>query len=517
MSNIELSSLSVQQKVGQVIMSRLDFNSPDSPQVAKQLVREYQVGGFIIFGGTRQEVCDSTKELQGLSDIPLLFACDAERGVAQIVTDMTLFPFTMSLGAIADEQLVYKQAQFIAGEMRECGINLIFAPIVDINSNPDNPIINIRSYGDDAGLVSRMALAFIRGCHDNGVLTCAKHFPGHGATGVDSHEALPVLKKTVDDLLSTDLVTFESVIEGGVASIMTAHIAFPKISKGRIPATISDEIITGVLRNKLGYKGLVITDSLHMAGIYLFGDEGDVAQLSLNAGCDMLLDPKNSQTLIETLCEMAGIGELSEKRLNQAVQSVLSAKRNLDDLSGSSNYCEPGDGAHLVEEIARRSICMLKGQPFISKQAKVCVFDVTQTDNDISGEFTRGLRKNGVDLVKINIELTADLSSILRDIEEDDTVICLIFTTVGAWKKHLSLPVLFKAILHELKKRSSETVLISFGSPYVVEGFDEFDTVMCAFDYLDACQLAAADILVGKSSAEGKLPVKLRSNHQFTE
>ncbi len=428
---------------------------------------------------------------------------------------MTLFPFTSSLGAIADEELVYKQAQFIAAEMRECGINLIFAPIVDINSNPDNQIINIRSYGDDAGLVSRMALSFIRGCQDNGVLACAKHFPGHGAASVDSHEILPVLNKSIDDLLSTDLVTFENVIEGGVASIMTAHVAYPKISKVRIPATISEEVITGILRNKLGYEGLTITDSLHMAGIYLFGDEGDIAQLSLNAGCDILLDPKNPIILIETLCEMAGIGELSETKLNQAAQRVLSAKCKIYDMESDGNYSKTNDGTHLVEEIARRSICMLKGQPLSFKHAKVFVFDVTQSDNDISGEFTESLHKNGVTSIKANIELTTDISSILSNINEDEAIICLIFTTVGAWKKHLSLSGLFKSLLHTLEQASNETVLISFGSPYVVEGFEDFDTVICTFDFLDVCQNAVIDILLGKSTAEGKLPVKLRSNHQF--
>ena len=167
-------------------------------------------GGFIIFGGTRDTVGKAARELEAASRIPLLFACDAERGVGQIVSGTTLFPFTMSLGAIGDEELVYRQASLVAGDMRECGLNLVLAPVVDINTNPNNPIINIRSYGDDPGLVSRLSLSFIKGLRDNGILSCAKHFPGHGGTGVDSHIDMPVSDQSAEDLFRT---RFNSVSE----------------------------------------------------------------------------------------------------------------------------------------------------------------------------------------------------------------------------------------------------------------------------------------------------------------
>jgi beta-N-acetylhexosaminidase len=185
MSKLNISNLNMAQKIGQVIMPRIDFNDPNSLPLAKRLVKECEVGGFIIFNGKRDIVTETTRELQAVSEIPLLFGCDAERGLGQIVSDMTLFPFTMSLGAARDEELVYNQAHFIAHEMKECGLNLLFAPVADVNTNPDNPIINIRSYGDEYALVSRLCVAFIKGCQENGVLACAKHFPGHGRTGVD--------------------------------------------------------------------------------------------------------------------------------------------------------------------------------------------------------------------------------------------------------------------------------------------------------------------------------------------
>ena len=228
---MKISGLGMHEKVGQIVMPRLDFNDAATPTLAKTLVRDFRVGGFIVFGGTRQSVKETVGELQSISQIPLIIACDAERGAGQIVSDMTLFPFTMSLGAIGDERLVYDEAAYIAKEMRECGFNLIFAPVLDVNTNPDNPIINIRAYGDEPGLVSRMAGAFIRGCQENGLPACGKHFPGHGGAGLDSHLELPVIETSLEDLTDCELIPFRDAVDKGVASLMTAHIALPKFAR----------------------------------------------------------------------------------------------------------------------------------------------------------------------------------------------------------------------------------------------------------------------------------------------
>src|SRR3989304_8597009 len=173
MNNQDLAKRSTSEKIGQIVMPRLDFIGSDPLPHAKELVQKFQVGGFIVFGGERRQLKEATEDLQRNSKIPLFFACDAERGVGQMVSGATRFPFTMSLGAIDDEDLVYRQARFIAKEMKECGFNLLFAPVVDVNTNPKNPIINIRSYGDDPFHVSRLGAAFINGCQDEGVMACA--------------------------------------------------------------------------------------------------------------------------------------------------------------------------------------------------------------------------------------------------------------------------------------------------------------------------------------------------------
>ncbi|MCA9809787.1 MAG: hypothetical protein KC473_05585, partial [Candidatus Dadabacteria bacterium] len=273
LGDINASDLDLRSRIGQAVMPRLDFKVNGSLELAKKLVREFHVSGFIIFGGDIESVRSAVEELQALSEVPLLFGCDAERGLGQIVSGGSIFPFTMALGAAGDEELVYSEAMFTAREMRGCGFNLIFAPVLDVNSNSDNPIINIRSYGDDPGLVSRMGGAFMRGCRDGGIFSCGKHFPGHGSAAADSHSELPVLTLTREELFGRDLKPFRSAIAEGVDMLMTAHVAIPQVAGSRDPATISGEVVNGMLRNELGYGGVVITDSFRMSGISNLGDE----------------------------------------------------------------------------------------------------------------------------------------------------------------------------------------------------------------------------------------------------
>jgi len=504
---MDIINLDIAQKIGQVIMPRIDFNDPESIPRAKRLVEDCEVGGFIIFNGKRDIVSKTTQELQSISNIPLLFGCDAERGLGQIVSDMTVFPFTMSLGATDDVDLVYNQASFIAKEMKECGLNLLFAPIADINSNPDNPIINMRSYGDDADLVSRLCAAFIQGAQDNGVLACAKHFPGHGRTGVDSHVDLPVLHTALETLHNSDLIPFQRSIEAGVASIMTAHIAFPDIGDGNA-VTISKGLVSDVLRDETGFQGLVITDSLHMEGIIKLGSEEYIAKKALNAGCDIILDPQDPIKLIQNLSN----SELDSSQLNSKVERLLSMKEEFFTQDASFNSSNKENGIKLKERIAREAVCLVRGEALRSKKAIVYTFDVTDSINEISTKFTKSLEENGLILHKISVSLSVSLNdnnTIIENISEDSAIICLVYTTIGAWKKQSNLSDNFKAILKKLESTSSETVLVSFGSPYIIRDFDKFKSIICSFDILDECQAAAADVLLGKFQATGYLPVNL--------
>jgi len=502
MTTLNINNLNQAQKIAQLIMPRIDFNIPETIERARILVQEFEVGGFIIFNGKKDVVSEITRELRSISDIPLLFGCDAERGLGQIVSDKTLYPFTMSLGAARDEELVYRQASLIAQEMKYCGLNLIFAPVADINSNPDNPIINMRSYGDDPELVSKLCQASIKGSQDSGIVACAKHFPGHGRTGIDSHIDLPVLDESLENLQKLDLVPFQKSIEAGVAAVMTAHIAFPNIGDGNA-VTLSKGLVSNVLRGALGYQGLVFTDSLHMEGIIKLGDEYSLVQKILEAGCDIVLDPQDPVSLIRNLID----SNIDADDLNPKVQRILSTKESFPTKKYSGNSTIIETGQKLGKQIAEKSVCLKRGGTLKSNKAYVYTFDVTESENIISASFTRFLEENGIELTNVSVKPDGDEWQLPDQISEDAAVICLVYTTIGAWKKQSVLPDTYKEVLSSIGSLPNETVLISFGSPYILRKFEEFKTVLCSFDILDICQAAAAGVLLGHLEPVGHMPV----------
>lgn len=504
---MDASDLDLSQKVGQAVMPRLDFKVDGSIELAKKLVREFQVGGFIIFGGDTESVRRAMEELQDLSPVPLLFGCDAERGLGQIVSGGSIFPFTMALGAASDEGLAYSEALFIAREMRECGFNLVFAPVLDVNSNSDNPIINIRSYGDDPELVSRMGGAFIRGCRDGGIFSCGKHFPGHGSAAGDSHSELPVLTLTREELFGRDLVPFEKAISEGADMLMTAHIALPKITGNDDPATISYEVVNGILRGELGYDGVVITDSFRMSGISDLGNEVSLSLKALQAGCDIILDPRDPYKLLSALNDKASAGELDEEVILKAARRIISLKKSLPEGLSESAAQSKEEGRKLSGLIAEKSVSMLRGGSIKSRRALLCTFDVTESGQDAAAVFAGRLRDAGVVLEAVNVTSSTDVGKLYREAGDGAALICVVFTTVGAWKKQFSLPDFMRAALKRLSSAYEKSVLVSFGSPYVVRGLNGFGAVICAFDSLPECQSAAADVLTGTAPAVGRVPV----------
>jgi beta-N-acetylhexosaminidase len=514
--NVELMKysidrLSLNQRIGQILMPRLDFRESGTLNYARELVGRYHIGSFIIMGGDCENTGRAIRQLQGVSPIPLLFGCDAERGLGQILSGATLFPFTMALGAIGDNGLVYRQARFIADEMKAHCLNIIFAPVLDVNSNPDNPIIGIRSYGDDPNRVSRLGSSFIRGCQDDGIMACAKHFPGHGSSDIDSHIDLPILSRSFEELLGCDLIPFQEAIRIGVSSIMTAHIALPRIDDNAVPVTFSEKLIKEVLFRGLEFRGLVISDSFHMEALSQYGDEVDMAGQALAAGCDIILDPKEPASLVEKLAREVTEGKISIGNLERAVEKVIMAKSTLLDEPRMDLPQGEGSGLTIVNEIARRSVCLLKGGRLVDDRATIFVFDATQSSEDISSPFVANLLQVGIDCeIEVKPFVSGDIASRIES-RSRRAIICLTYTSVGAWKAHYKLPESFKNCLRSIARSDCDKFLISFGSPYVVQGFENFNTIICAFDKLGVCQSAAADVLLGKLKPEGKVPVRLNA------
>jgi beta-N-acetylhexosaminidase len=321
-----MSRLTLRDKIAQLIQIRVygRFLNRQGSEFAKieKDIRENHVGGLVLFAGTVYESALLLNQLQEESLLPLLVASDFERGASFRISDTSPFPWTMAIGATGSEEFAYREGEVAAREARALGVHWLFAPVVDVNNNPDNPVINIRSFGEDPQMVARLGAAFIRGARQAGALTTAKHFPGHGDTATDSHIGLPVVSADPFRLEAVELAPFRSAVEAGVDSIMTAHVAVPQVTKEPdIPATLSAAILTDLLRNSLKFRGIVVTDALEMGAITSRYWTGLAAIRALQAGADVLLLPGDATVAINEVERAVKRGDISEARIDQSADS----------------------------------------------------------------------------------------------------------------------------------------------------------------------------------------------------
>src|SRR2546428_4311993 len=337
-----LKSMTLEEKLGQLVMvfyygGFLAAESPGYKDLLRQ-VEQTHLGGFVVqtrgapLGIERSQVYPTAvlaNHLQSHAKIPLLIGADFERGTAMRLDEGTSFPDAMAVAAAGTPKDAYTMGRITALEARAAGVHWIFAPVADVNSNPDNPIINIRSFGEDSQRVAEFVSAFVRGVEENGALATAKHFPGHGDTASDSHLDLPVVYGDRKRLDSVELVPFRAAIEAGVSSIMTAHLAVPAIEPDRVPATLSPRILTDLLRKDLGFNGLVVTDALNMGGVTRIAAPGEAAVRSFLAGADVLLMPPVPDAAFEALKTTVRPGRIPRYRLDESVRRILRAKARL--------------------------------------------------------------------------------------------------------------------------------------------------------------------------------------------
>ena len=366
-----LARLSLRDKIAQLVMPWIpgSYTAYDDGgfERAERWVDSLHVGGIIVSVGSPLDVAAKLNRLQQRSPLPLLVGSDFEGGTSLRLNGGTLFPPNMGVGATGSDSAAYDIGRITALEGRAVGVHLAFAPVADVNNNPANPIINTRAFGEDPADVGRMVAAEVRGLQQHGMLATAKHFPGHGDTGTDSHLALPVIGSTWARLDSVELVPFRAAIAAGVDVVMSAHIALPGIDAGQLrPGTVAPNILTGILRDSLGFHGMIVTDALNMAGVAdAYGAEAGVR--AFLAGADLLLQPADPRAAIEAMLRAVERGEITEARLDASVRRVLAAKRGLGlfarrtvaldsipDVVGSAAFQADADA------IAERSIVMVK-------------------------------------------------------------------------------------------------------------------------------------------------------------
>ena len=353
-----LESMTIREKVAQTVMVDIyGKGDKENEAVLKSLVKE-GLGGIICMEAPVEDNVKELNLLQAKARIPLLVSVDAEWGLAMRFPEYPAFPKQLKLGEIPDaEDLVYDMGKAIAGELKGAGIHINFAPVVDVNSNPEVPSLGERAFGSDVALVTRYAEAYMKGMQEGGIFTCAKHFPGHGEAEVDSHIGLPVINFSRERLDSLELVPYKRLISEGLDMVMIGHLAVPALDPSGVPASISKPIVTGLLKEEMGFDGVVVTDALQMKGVTSGRDSVRVVLEAFNAGADILLMPENAQASIDLIVSEVESGNIPESFLDAKVEKILRMKEKAG-LFG-------------------------KGRPYITKHLKEAVSSAVKTDNAV--------------------------------------------------------------------------------------------------------------------------------------
>jgi beta-glucosidase-like glycosyl hydrolase/CubicO group peptidase (beta-lactamase class C family) len=539
-----LASLSLEEKAAQVVMAKSfgHFINAESGEYRRlvRLVRDRKIGGIAVFQGDVVEQAALLNSLQRLARVPLLVGADYERGTAMRVRRGTAFPDAMALGATRDPVLAERIGYAIGGEARAIGVHQNFAPVADVNNNPANPVINTRSFGEDADLVTAMVEAFIRGTNAAGVISTVKHFPGHGDTGVDSHLDLPVLPFGRDRLDSLELVPFRQAVRAGAMSVMIAHLEVPSLDPTPgLPATLSRRVVEDLLRRDLGFEGLVITDAMDMRGLAAGYASGEAAVRAFKAGADILLMPADEEAAIDALIRAARRGEITEERLNASVSRILMVKQwlHLDEepqVSLSRIAEVVGAPAHLelARTAARAAVTLVRNDggllPLRHRgRARIFVAVVTDSDeyrtdihrassqltNEPAGAyFLQQLRKrrNGVQTVRITPSTTpAELDSFLQSAAGADIVLVPLYTRVRSYAGRIGLPRSMEAAVARLNAAGRPMVVAAFGNPYALGAFPSAAAMLAAYSDAEVMVEAAVEALFGEIDVRGRLPVSI--------
>jgi beta-N-acetylhexosaminidase len=530
-----LARMTLREKVGQLMMPFVLGNfAPEGSETHDRIVNvieQESVGGLIMSVGSPSEVAVKLNDLQRHSKYPLLVAADLEtgagfrfRGAVHIPTNIalggaTLFPSLMAFGATGDLRHAYQLGRITALEARAMGVHVPFAPVLDVNNNPDNPIINIRSFGENPNAVADLGVALVRGLQDYGAVATGKHFPGHGDTGTDSHLDMPIIQVGRERLGAIELVPFKAAIDAGIQGIMTAHIAVPAISGETIPATVSHKVLTGLLRGDLGFDGIVFTDAMDMAAVNRLYPRGEAEVRAVMAGADVILMPRNVKVAIDAIVKAIDEGRLTEARLDESVGRLLRLKEDLGlaeeravPLERVPQLVGVPEHTEMAREVAERSITLIQNRrdllPLLgTRRARVTSVSFRNPGDVLSGRyFDSRLRETYPRLVATSVDGSTNseaYEALLSRAGRSDLVVVSVYSNYAG---RVELPDATTEFVKELSRRRVTHVVISFGNPYLISLFPDAQAYLLAWSSAQVSQQAAADALFGRIAITGRSP-----------
>jgi len=565
-----LKNMSLEQKVGQMFMiwSHAQFLNVNDPEFLawRDALRKYHLGGFgltvayedgFLYKNEPLEAAMVTNQLQQQAEFPLLFAADFERGLGMRLNEVTSFPHAMAFGATDYPEFARRAGRITAMEARAIGVQWNWFPDVDVNSNPDNPVINTRSFGEDPTLVGQMAAAYIEGAHENGMLTTAKHFPGHGDTDTDSHLSVPQVNNDRQRLEAIELPPFEAAIKAGVDAVLVAHVLVPALDPDpKHVASISPAIVTELLRHKMGFQGLIVTDALQMNGLMKLFPEGPAGSASaavaaVKAGNDILLIPADIDAAYNGVLNAVRSGEISQSRIDQSVLKILRAKASvglntarLVDLSAVNQIVAKPESLQAAQWIADKSVTLVRdnkqvlplqrtrrgtNSPPAAYQAAegahehVLALIFTDDSRSESGRvLDQQVRRRIPDARVLYVDARnapGMTPSVMAAVEKADKVIVAVYEVPVSGKvvpgtpgdgNSVAVQSASASLLRQvLQAAAVKTAIVAMGSPYVLSQLPDAQTYLCLYSNVKASEISAVKAMFGEIAISGHLPVTI--------
>ncbi|MES2417467.1 MAG: glycoside hydrolase family 3 protein [Bacteroidota bacterium] len=520
--------LSKKQKIAQMFFVAAYTNKSKAfTDSIGKVIKKEKIGGLVFFQGGPGRQAILTNQYQKLARVPLLIASDGEWGLGMRLDSTIAYPYQMALGAIQNKELIYKMGLEVAKDFKRIGMHMNLAPDVDVNNNAKNPVINYRSFGENKYNVAEKGAAYLKGMQDGGLLVSIKHFPGHGDTDVDSHYDLPQLKFTKERLDSLEMYPFKELIKQGAAGVMIAHMNIPALdATPNMPSTLSQPIVTGILKNEIGFKGIIISDAMGMKGVVKYFKDGEADVMGIIAGNDILELSENSKRAVKMVRQAIRDQRLTIERIDESVKKILTAKywaglnhkQVIDEQNVAAGVNRP-ESLALLQQLADASMTLLRGRDSIqhlTPNKRTFIIDLGMPTSSIFQKEMASFYKNSINFSLDKNANAETIAKVLAEIKPDDQVVIAIHDTRLRPGNNMVLSADLKSMISDMANKNAAFAL--FANPYnmaALPGLENAKILLVAYQKEGFMQKAAASVFKNELIPTGKLPVSVNSFFKY--